>query len=75
MLARSAAWRQRWAGLDEGHVDQLHAAVADQQVGRLDVAVGQPGVPQLADDAQAVVDHALVDLGVAEFPLRRRRTR
>jgi hypothetical protein len=30
--------------------------VADQQVGRLDVAVGQPGVPQLADDAEAVVD-------------------
>ena len=54
-------------GLDEGDVDQQHAAVADQQVGRLDVAVGQPRIPQPADDAKAVVDHALVDLGVAEL--------
>jgi len=44
------------AGLDEGDVDEQQAAVADQQVGRLDVPVGQPGVPQLADDAKAVVD-------------------
>ena len=42
-------------------------AVADQQVGGLDVAVGQPGIPQLADDAEAVVDHALVDLGLAQL--------
>src|ERR687896_616208 len=55
---------RRGAGLDEGHVDQQHAAVADQQVGRLDVAVGQPGVPQLADDPQAVVDDGVVDLGL-----------
>ena len=68
MLARSTAWRHgRGPGLHEGDVDQQHAAVADQQVGRLDVAVGQAGVPQLADDAQAVVDHALVDLGLAEL--------
>ena len=31
--------------LDEGDVDQQHAAVADQQVGRLDVAVGQARRP------------------------------
>jgi hypothetical protein len=53
--------------LDEGDVDQQHAAVTDQQVGRLDVAVGQAGVPQLADDRQAIVDHLLVDLGLAEL--------
>jgi hypothetical protein len=41
--------------------------MADQQVGRLDVAMGQPGVPELADDAQALVDDLLVDLGLAEF--------
>jgi hypothetical protein len=29
--------------------------------------VGQPGVPQLADDAEAVVDDALVDLGLAQL--------
>ena len=53
--------------LDEGDVDQHHAAVADQQVGRLDVAVGQAGVPQLADDAEALVDDRLVHLGLAEL--------
>ena len=67
MLARSTAWRQGRAEFGEGHVDQQQVAVADQQVGRLDVAVGQAGVPQLADDAQAVVDHALVDLGLAQL--------
>ena len=54
-------------GLDEGDIDQQHAAVADQEVGRLDVAVGQAGVPQLSDDAQAVVDDLGVDLGLAEL--------
>jgi hypothetical protein len=29
--------------------------------------VGQPGVPELADDAEAVVDDALVDLGLAQL--------
>ena len=42
-------------------------AVADQQVARLDVAVRQPGVPQLADDLQAVVDDTVADFGVAEL--------
>jgi hypothetical protein len=54
-------------GLDEGHVDHQQAAVTDQQVGRLDVAVGQAGVPQLADDAEAVVDHLVVDLGLTKL--------
>ena len=68
MLARSTAWRQGvGAELNEGDVDQQQPAVADQQVGRLDVAVGQPGVPQLADDAQPVVDHLVVDLGLAQL--------
>jgi hypothetical protein len=55
------------AELDEGHVDQQHAAVADHQVGRLDVAVGQARLPELADDREAVVDHLLVDLGLAQL--------
>jgi hypothetical protein len=55
------------ADLGEEHVDQQHAAVADQQVGRLDVAVGQPGRPQPPDDGEAVVDHPVVDLGLAEL--------
>ena len=60
-----APWAR--ASLDERHVDQHHVAVADEQVGRLDVAVGQAGVPQLADERQAVVDDAVVDLGLAEL--------
>jgi hypothetical protein len=55
------------AEFDEGDVDQQQAAVADQQVGRLDVAVGQPGLPEPADDLEAVVDDALVDLGLAQL--------
>ena len=47
--------------------DQQQVAVADQQVGRLDVAVGQPGLPQLVDDLQTVIDHALVNLGLAQL--------
>jgi hypothetical protein len=31
-------------------------ALADEQVGRLDVAVRKPGVPHLPDDEQALVD-------------------
>jgi len=42
-------------------------AVANQQVGRLDVAVGQAGLPQPPDDSQAVVNDALVDLGLAQL--------
>ena len=60
-----APWAR--AGLDERHVDQQQVAVADQQVGRFDVAVGKPGIPQLADHCQAVVDDAVVDVGLAEF--------
>jgi hypothetical protein len=52
---------------DEGHIDQQEMAVADQQVGRLAVAMGQPGVPQLADDQQGVIDDVVVDGGLAEL--------
>ena len=47
----------------------MDPAVADQQVGRLDVAVGEAGVPQAADDPQPVVDDPVVDLdlGLAEL--------
>ena len=55
------------AHLGEGDVDQQQAAVTDQQVGRLDVAVGQSSVPHLANDQQPVVDDLLVDRGVAQL--------
>ena len=53
--------------LGEEHIDQVQLAAADQQVGRLDVTVGEVGVPQLADDGQPLVDDRVVDVGLAEF--------
>ena len=68
MLARSTACRHgRRVDLGEEDVDQQQVTVADEQVGRLDVAVGQPGVPQLPDEGEAVVDDPVVDVGLAEF--------
>jgi hypothetical protein len=53
--------------LGEEHIDQVQLVVADQQVGRLDVTVGQVGVPEPADDGQALVDDGVVDLGLADL--------
>ena len=68
MLARSTACRHgdgrtctKATSISE------HLAVADQQVGGLDVAVGEPGVPELADQQQALVDDVVVDVGVADL--------
>src|SRR4029453_6139558 len=55
------------ADLDEGDVDQQQPTVADEQVGRLDFAGGQAGLPELADDAQAIVDDLIVHFGLAEL--------
>src|SRR4029077_12673032 len=55
------------ADLGEGDVDQQDVTVTYEQVGRLDVAVGQPCVPQLADHRQTVVDDRVVDVGFAEL--------
>ena len=41
--------------------------VLDQQVGRLDVPVGDTGIPQLADQGKPFVDDLIVDLGVADL--------
>jgi hypothetical protein len=57
----------RRADLGEGHVDQQQLPVADHQVARLDVAVGDPRVPQRADQLQPLVDHLVVDVGAADF--------
>ena len=68
MLARSTACRH---GLGRAWTKatsiKQQAVVAHEQVGRLDVAMGQPGVPQGADERQPVVHDPLVDLGVAEL--------
>src|SRR5512133_1340254 len=57
------------AGVDLGeeHVDQIQPAVTHQQVCRLDVTVGQVGVPELADDREALVDDGVVDHGLADL--------
>ena len=68
MLARSTASRhgdgRTWA---KATSMTMRWPSLDQQVGRLDVAVGEPGVPQPADSGQALVDDLVVDLGVADL--------
>ena len=58
---------RRWSDLDEEHVDHLQLAVAHHQVRRLDVAVREPLVPHLPHHAEPLVDHAVVDVGVADL--------
>ena len=54
------------ADLQPGDVDQLQVPALDEQVGGLDVAVGDADVPELSDQLQALVDDRVVDLGIAE---------
>ncbi len=58
---------RRGPDLDEEHVDHLEVAVAHHEVRRLDVAVREPRVPHLPHEAQALVDHGVVDVGVADL--------
>ena len=68
MLARSTAWRHGdGRTCTKNDVDQQHLAVLHEQVGGLDVAVREPGVPELADELQALVDDVVVDVGVADL--------
>ena len=46
--------------LGERDIDEEHVTIPDQQVRRLDVSVGEPGIPQFADQVQPVVDDAVV---------------
>ena len=68
MLARSTAWRHG-VGRNSANATSISSdvAVAHHQVGRLDVAVGETGVPQDADDVKSLVDQPVVDVGVAEL--------
>ena len=68
MLPRSTACRH-----GDGRTCAKHTSIsssspaADHEVARLDIAVGDPGVPQLADHCQPLVDDRVVDLGLADF--------
>ena len=68
MLARSTACRH-----GEGRTCMKAASmrndlpVAHEEVGRLDVAVRQPGVPQAAHEREALVDRRRRRLGVADL--------
>ena len=42
-------------------------AVLDEEVGGLDVAMGDAGVPELTQEGQPFVDDLVVDLGVADL--------
>ena len=57
----------RRADLGEGHVDELEMPVQHEQVGGLDVTVGDAGVPEPADQGQPLVDDLVVDLGVPDL--------
>ena len=68
MLARSTAWRHGVGRSSaKRDVDQQDVAVAHHHVGRLDVAMGETGVPQDPDDMERLVDERVVDDGVAEL--------
>ncbi|MGD0937947.1 MAG: hypothetical protein ABR922_25680 [Streptosporangiaceae bacterium] len=58
---------RRRADLGEGHVDQQQLHGADHEVARLDVAVGDPRVPQRADQQQSLADQLVVEVGAADF--------
>ena len=68
MLPRSTAWRhgdgRTWT---KATSISSSSPGADHQVARFDVAVGDPGVPQRADHHQPLVDHLVVDVGLADF--------
>ena len=57
---------RRRPDLQARHVDQLEMAVLHQEVGRLDVAVRDAQVPEPSDQHHPLVDHDLVDVGVAQ---------
>ena len=57
----------RWPDLDEGDVDQVEVAVLDEEVGRLDVAMGDAGPPELLDHREPLVDDLVVDVGVSDL--------
>jgi hypothetical protein len=57
-----------WSGFSQNRACPLAiSAPPDHEVARLDVAVGDPGVPQLADQRQPLVDDRVIDLGLADF--------
>ena len=68
MLARSMASRHGDGRTCANATSMIaEVAVLDHQVGRLDVAVGQPGLPQAAHEREALVDDLVVDVGVADL--------
>ena len=58
---------RRGPHLDEEDVDQPQLAFLDHQVRGLDVPVGQADVPHPPDQLQALLDHVVGDLGVADL--------
>ena len=67
MFARSTAWRH-----GEGRTSSTEVSISwsrpidDEQVRRLEVAVRQARVPELADEVQPLVDEVVVHLGVPQ---------
>ena len=58
---------RRGPDLHEEDVDQAESAVLHHEVRGLDVAVGEADVPHPPDHQQALLDHAVVDLRLADL--------
>ena len=69
MFARSTAWRH-----GDGRTSSAETSTScrwppdDQEVRRLQVAVGEPRVPEMPNEVEAPVDHGVVHVRVAEVP-------
>ena len=53
--------------MGERDINQQQLPVTHEHVGGLDVAVGEPGIPQTPDHRHALVDDVVVDLGLGDL--------
>ena len=67
MLPRSTACRHGEGRTWTKATSISSSSPPDHQVPRLDVPVREPGVPQLPDQQQPLVDHVVVDHGLADL--------
>ncbi len=58
---------RRGPDLDEEDIDHLQSLIPHHQVGRLDVAVGEPVVPHVADEPESLIDDGRLDVGFADL--------
>ncbi len=54
--------------LQSRDVHELQVATDDQEVRRLQIAMGEPRVPEMPNEFESSVDHGVIHVGVAEVP-------